>query len=145
MAAIHEVRTLLQSKIENLGFTVLVDTDDRDPASPDECPAVMIRENGAELVFIEGQAGGTILHRAAFDLTFCQRALGDNEARSNAYELFSTVLCALLADFTLNGKVQEVRPVSYGGTQPVGQDVEGIDLDLQIDFCTSITDFDTLI
>lgn len=150
MAAIHEVRDLLAAKVAALTYdgstiTVLTDRDQSTPAKPADCPAVMIEENGAEITRIEGQAGGTMTHGGAFTITCLERATETQTSRERAYGVMSVVINALLDDFTLGGKVQEIRPTGYGGEFFGGQDVEGVPVDLQIDFCTANTDFDTLI
>lgn len=145
MAAIHEVRGLLAGKVATLNFRALVDQDGDTPAELSDCPAVIIQEDGAQIERLEGHSGGTMTHRGTFLLTCCARAQGNATAREAAYAIMSAVINALLADYTLGDKVQEILPISYGGEVPQGNDVEGIGLDLEIVFCTSNTDFDTLI
>jgi len=144
MAAIDEVRSLLAAKVTALNYTALLDRDELEPASIEDCPAVLIEEDGAQIERFEGIASGTVFHRGKFMLTCCARVDGATSAREGAYAIMAAVMADLLTDFSLGDNVQEVIPTGYGPA-PGGNDIYAIAIDLDIVFATSTTDFDTLI
>lgn len=145
MAAIETVRALLVAKMQSLGFSILQFRDENDAISIDEMPCAAIEEGDTEIIELEGRAGGTMLHRATFFMTFAAVATTGASARTNAYAMLGLAANALLVDYNLGGNVVEVKLVKYGGEEQMANDAAAILLETAIDFCTSTSDWNTLV
>ena len=140
MLAGAEVKAALQSKMQDLGYSALVYRDENDAITEAEVPAVLIQQAGqVQVGTIEGTAGGTVTHLGSFFLSFAATAQDEAET------MLATATAALLEDYTLGGKVQEVVPVSYGEEAQDGKDIAALVLELNITFCTAWNDWATLI
>lgn len=144
-AAIFIVRGLLVSALEGLGLTALEHRNASDALQLEEMDAVLVTEGETGIDEIEGRAGGTVIHRTRFFLEFAARATPTATAREMAFEQFTTGIGGLMADFTLGGNVMELIPVSYGGEEDDGKDYAVVSLDLDVTYCTSTTDWGTLL
>lgn len=145
MAAVFVVRGLLKDTLEAAGLTALEYRTAEDAVQAEELDCVLISEGESTIEYFEGQAGGTVYHRTRFFLEFMARATKTQTKREAAYELFTTGINALMADYTLGGQVENLLPVTYGGEEDDGKDFASVLLDLDVLFATGTADWATLL
>jgi hypothetical protein len=140
MSARAAVRALLKAKVEGLGYTVFEYRDEDDAVTDEELPFVLIQQAGAiEVSRREDVKGGTLEHIGSFFLSSAART------RDAADAMMTAIADALLDDYSLGGRVQEVVAVSYGDEEDEGRDYAAVVLEVRITFCTAHDDFSTLI
>jgi hypothetical protein len=140
MLAGAQVRDLLVSKVESLGYNALVYRDENDAITDADVPVVLIQQAGmVNITTIEGTLGGTITHDGSFFLSFAAATRGEAET------MLAATSSALLVDYSLGGQVQEIVLTSYGDEDNEGKDFAALVLEISVKFCTSYDDFTTLI
>lgn len=140
MLAGAEVRDALKAKVESLNYSALIYRDENDAITGADLDCVLIQQAGqVQIRTLEGTSGGTITHVGSFFLSFAATE------RAVAEAMLAATVTALLEDYTLGGKVQEVVPVSYGEEDQDGKDIAALVLELNITFCTAWNDWATLI
>lgn len=139
MSARAAVNAALKAKMEGLGYTVLEQRDEEDAITESELPAVLIQQAGTIEVSQRDGAERTLEHQGAWFLSFAAKTQAEAET------MFSAGAAALSTDFVLGGSVQEIVPVSWGDEDNDGRDLTAILLEIQITFCTSTDDWNTLI
>ena len=140
MSARLEVRALLAAKITSLGYTALEYRDEDDAVLSGDLPFVLIQQAGSiDITRAEYMMGGTETHEGSFFVTFA--ANGRDEAEA----MMVSAMAAFAADPTLGGKIQDIRPDSYGDEDTDTRDYAAIMVEMRVQFCTAPADWSTLL
>ena len=144
--AVVQVRDALAAMLAQAVPTsrIIIDRPRADDIDETEVPCIVISFGDLTFDFFEQRS--TIMHQGQFELeVFHKPIIGGLNIAIQQYQTVALICAAVLADYTLGGRLQNMMPKGVSPPDSNASDIGGVALTIETTWFTAPDDFNTIV